>query len=312
MKEPTTALVLVVVAAALTGWALTGCESMRAAVETSARIVERELADEQPGPIAGALDIEEEDREKWLAGARAVRSLVSEIDTAEEIALGQSLAARAFVSLGRPHPDEALQRYVNKVGRLVAMQSERPSLPYFFCVIQKQEPNALALPGGYVFVSTGLLERLRSESELACILAHEVAHVAQKHGVAVVARDSRIASLIELGATLEEDVAKYRELIDLSYKKLTTEGYDRNYEWKADLAGTDYAYRAGYHPEGLLPFLRASAASGEQLAFEVFKTHPDPGVRIGKINGLLAQLGDYAGMPRLADRYRSSALSRLQ
>jgi predicted Zn-dependent protease len=253
---------------------------------------------------------DEEDRAKWTTGLAAVRNMVGEIDTAEEIAMGQSLAVRAFASFGRPHPDEALQGYVAKVGRLVALQSERPSLPYSFAVVRSDEPNALALPGGYVFISTGLLRRLGSESELAGILGHEVCHVARKHGIEIVARDRRISSLVDFGAALDEEVAEYRQFIDLAYRKLTTEGYDHRYEWEADAAGAEYAFRAGYHPEGLLPFLEESRATGVQM--ERYKTHPDPAVRLARAEAALAMLPGYAGLPKLAERYRREVLHKLR
>lgn len=276
-----------------------GCEEIQKTVETAADVIEQ-----HPELIK-----DEEEREKWLAGARAAKSLVGEIDTREEIGIGQSLAVRAFASFGRPHPDGELQRYVTKVGKVVALQSERPALPYSFAVVQSDEPNALALPGGYIFVSTGLLKSLRSESELACILGHEVCHVAQKHGIEILGRDRVVSSLVDFGATLEEDVGKYRQFIDLFYQKLTTEGYDRDYEWKADQAGTEYAFRAGYHPGGLLPFLEESRASGVQM--ERYKTHPDPQVRIRKVEATMRSLGDYGGAPTLEDRYRREVLAKL-
>lgn len=277
-----------------------GCERLQQTAAVAADIVL-----ENPDLIK-----DEEDRTAWLAGARAVKSFVSEIDTAEEIAMGQSLAVRAFASFGESHPDESLQRYVATVGKVVALQSERPSLPYSFAVVQSEEPNALALPGGYVFISTGLLKRLGSESELACILAHEVCHVAQKHGIQIVGRDRKVVSLVELGAALEEDVEKYRELIDRVYQRLTVEGYDRDYEWRADEAGTRYAFLAGYHPGGLLPFLEESRTSGVQM--ERYKTHPDPALRIRKIQEALASLGGHAGLPKLEGRYRTEVLAKLE
>ncbi|MHC4480435.1 MAG: M48 family metalloprotease [Planctomycetota bacterium] len=279
---------------------LAGCEQIQRTVATTAEVIEK-----HPELIG-----DEEDRGKWLAGARAVKSMVNEIDTREEIGIGQSLAVRAFASFGRPHPDAGLQRYVAQVGKLVALQSERPTLPFSFAVVQSDEPNALALPGGYVFISTGLLARLRGESELACILGHEVCHVAQKHGIEIIGRDRVVAGLVDFGAALEEDVAKYRQFIDLFYEKLTTEGYDRRYEWLADEAGTRYAYRAGYHPGGLLPFLESSRASGVQM--ERYKTHPDPAGRIEKVQAVLRSLSDYAGMPALEGRYQRAVLDRLQ
>ena len=299
MPDTRYACLLGLVAAAFMLW---GCEGLEEVVMTGVKVIE-----EHPDIIK-----DEEDREKWVGGAKVARAMLKDIDTAEEIELGQSLALRGFASFGPPHGDAALTGYVSKVGKLVALQSDRPSLPFFFAVVENEKPNALALPGGFVFVSTGLLKSLRSESELAAVLGHEISHVAEKHGLETTLRDRRISSLVDFSAAFEEDVTEYREFIDLAYQKLTTECYDRNYEWKADLAGTRYALRAGYHPEGLLPFLEQSAASGGALAFEVFKTHPDPRVRIEKIRGYLSSQGDYSALPKLEDRYRREVLARLQ
>ncbi|MCK4282803.1 MAG: M48 family metalloprotease [Candidatus Brocadiae bacterium] len=297
-----TALALSAAAVLLTAVLLAaGCEQFQQTLDVAADLVEQ-----HPGLIPG-----EEDRAKWTAGARLAKSLVNEISVREEIGIGQSLALRAFASFGQPYPDEDLQRYVARVGKLVALQSERPSLPYSFAVVQSEKPNALALPGGFVFVSTGLLRRLRSESELACILGHEICHVAQKHGIEIVERDRVISRMVDFGAVLKEDVGEYRQFIDLTYQKLTTEGYDRRYEWIADEAGVRYAFAAGYHPGGLLPFMEESRRSATPMAFEVFKTHPDPGVRIEKIHAVLGALGPYSATPKLAARYQREALAKL-
>lgn len=281
--------------------ALCGCNGLSEFIETGVAIAEVGM---------GAVD--EEDRGKVRSGLNAVKSLVGEIDTAEEIALGQSLAARTFASYGKPHPDAALTRYVATVGKLVALQSERPSMPFSFAVVEEEKPNALSLPGGYVFVSTGLLKELRSESELAAVLGHEIAHVAQKHGVEITVRDWRIGSVMNFAEELDEDAGKYREFVDLVYNRLAKEGYDKTYEDRADLAGTSYALRAGYHPEGLLPFLRRSAGSGGQISMENYRTHPDPGARIAGITRYLQTAGDYSHLPKLEDRYAREVLARLK
>ena len=300
MAHPTHMAAALIVLAALTA-ALCGCDGLSEVVEAGVTVAE-----------AGMGEIDEEDRGKVQTGLNAVKSMVGEIDTAEEIALGQSLAARTFASYGEPHPDATLTRYVATVGKLVALQSDRPSLPYSFAVVEKEKPNALALPGGYVFVSTGLLKELRSESELAAILGHEIAHVAQRHGVEITVRDWRIGSVMNFAEELDEDAGKYREFVDLVYKRLAEEGYDKAYEDKADLAGTLYALRAGYNPEGLLPFLRRSAGSDGRLSLENYRTHPDPGARIAGITRYLQTVGDYSYLPKLEDRYAREVLARLK
>ncbi|MCD6415090.1 MAG: M48 family metalloprotease [Planctomycetes bacterium] len=279
-----------------------GCENMQQTLQAAAQIVE-----DNPGLVK-----DEQQRGKWVAGARAVKSWIGEIDVGEEIAMGQSLAVRAFANFGKPYPDRELQQYVAKVGMLVALQSERPAFHYSFAVVESDQPNALALPGGYIFVSTGLLTQLGSESELACVLGHEICHVAQKHGIEIVSRNQKITSLVDFGETLDERVGQYRQFIDLTYQRLATEGYDQRYEWIADQAGSRYAYRAGYNPEGLVPFLFKTAHSEQPVAFESYKTYPDPAVRLRKLKWSLGELGDYSALPRLEDRYRREALQKLQ
>jgi len=282
---------------------LAGCNSLSETVETLSPIAQTSIA----------MISDSEDRQKAAAGWGVIMAWVDEVDTAEEIALGQSLAVRTIESFGPPYPDRELNRYVNKVGRLVALQSERPSLPYHFVVVQNETPNALSLPGGYVFISTGLLKHLKSESELACILGHEIAHIARKHGLQMASLNRKVSSALDFGQTLtKQDVSDYRRFVDLFYEILTRRGYDRPFETEADLVGTRYAYRAGYNPEGLLPFLEASSRSRTPMAFEVFETHPDPRQRIRDIQGLLGTLGDYSDMPELSDRYRREVLTRLR
>lgn len=292
----------ILAAALLPGMMLGGCEAFEQTVQTGQWILE-----ENPELIK-----DEEDRTTVVSGLRAVHAMIGDIDTGEEIAMGQSLTVRSFAAFGRPHPDGQLQRYVSRVGTLVALQSDRPSLPYSFSVVQNADPTALALPGGFVLVSTGLLRQLETESELAAILGHEIAHVAQKHGLEVILRDRRLSNLLDFAGRLDDDAEEYRQFIEGSYQKLAREGYDLRYETKADLAGIRYAYRAGYHPEGLLPFLRRSAENRGELTFEASTSHPSPRRRIEAIQSQLQGLGSYTRLPKLGERYRTEALDPLR
>jgi predicted Zn-dependent protease len=103
----------------------------------------------------------------------------------DEIAIGDAATA-SFLGAAPLHPDANLQRYVNRVGKWLALNSDRPDLPWTFAVIDTETLNAYALPGGSVIVSSGLLKRLSSESELAGVLAHEVAHVVKRHQISAI------------------------------------------------------------------------------------------------------------------------------
>src|SRR4029077_20669920 len=115
----------------------------------------------------------------------ATQPTAKEFSQEDEIALGQAATA-SFLGASPLHADAGLQRYVNRVGKWVALHSDRPDLPWTFSVIDTETINAFALPGGSILVSSGLLKRLGSEAELAGVLAHEVAHVVKKHQITAI------------------------------------------------------------------------------------------------------------------------------
>lgn len=180
------------------------------------------------------------------------------------------------------------QAYVNRVGYWVAMQSARPDLQWHFAVIDNPNINAFAAPDGYVFVTTGLLKQIHSESELAGVLGHEIAHVVQKHHLEALQSGAQLALA---GRVAEEslrdrgkDPNKYAWVIN-GTKNLYTKGLDRDDELAADRLGVALAARAGYEPYGLPAVLqRLAALKGESghLAL-LFKTHPAPADRLEHI-----------------------------
>src|SRR5258705_4567201 len=112
--------------------------------------------------------------------AMKAQEATKELSQENEIELGNALTA-SFLGAAPLHADANLQRYVNRVGKWVALHSDRPDLPWTFSVIDTETINAFAMPGGSIIVSSGLVKRLGSESELAGVLAHEIAHVSKKH-----------------------------------------------------------------------------------------------------------------------------------
>jgi predicted Zn-dependent protease len=141
--------------------------------------------------LAGVQDAQRSAREAQIAADRCVLQRPREATLEEERAAGEALA-RVFVSrgeglfLGAPDADE-LTRYLNRVGKLVAARSSRPALPWVFGVLRTETPVATSAPGGYVFVSRGALRLMTTEAQLAGALAHQIAHVALRHDVAVFA-----------------------------------------------------------------------------------------------------------------------------
>ena len=215
----------------------------------------------------------------------------------------------AGVVTGRWHPvtSAALTDYVNLVGTVVAQQSPRVTeVPFRFAVLDTDEINAFAAPGGYIFVTRGALELMESEAELAGVLAHEVSHVDQKHVLEQVRKGNMIT-----GAASENDLNG--PVMDKAVETLAGvifKGLDRASELESDSLGMLYAAAAGYRPDGLLTFIRRLQANetsprrGRFLA-EMRATHPSNADRIAALErqGPAAQL-DMTGGQLLADRFR--------
>jgi predicted Zn-dependent protease len=121
-----------------------------------------------------------------------VGKAVKDIDEPEEISIGRDVASR-LLGAAPLVPDPGLQRYVNHVGRWLAAQSERPDLPWHFGVLDSPNVNAFAVPGGTIFITKGLLDKMRSEAELAGVLGHEIVHVLRKHQLKAIQKGAQSA-----------------------------------------------------------------------------------------------------------------------
>lgn len=205
------------------------------------------------------------------------------VDEAREQELGRQLAA---ILLGSKPADRDLktQRYVNQLGRWISLHSSRPSLPWTFVVLDDPGFNAFAAPGGYVFVTRGLLNRTTSEAELAGVLAHEIAHVTEKHHLKALRQMARTqlagqAARQLLASNLNDTVAN--RLLNLG-KDLYSKGLDRADEFEADRLGVTLATRAGFDPFGLPALLQTLANERpDNPAFALaFSTHPDTAQRL--------------------------------
>lgn len=235
----------------------------------------------------------------------SAKDAFGEVKPEQERAIGREGAA---VLLGAVPlvQDEGLQRYVNRVGRWVALQSERPELDWRFGVLDSLDVNAFAAPGGYVFVTKGLLLRMGSEAELAGVLAHEVAHVVQKHHLQAVQKGARLDLAATVAATQVkgEDRARLDKIAG-GFQELYARGLDKGDEHEADRMGVVIAARAGYDPYGLLATLQTLGAMNPAdgaLTF-LFKTHPAPGQRLDLIDAVFAPLEAYAHQPAVQDRF---------
>jgi len=208
---------------------------------------------------------------------------------AEEIQLGREIAGN-ILGAAPLVKDPELQKYVNKVGRWVASQSERSYLPWHFGVIESEDLNAFAAPGGYVLITKGLYRQLHNEAELAGVLGHEIGHVIKKHHLKLLQKQQ----LLSMGAgLLSGKLGKENPTVQKvigSGAEISARSLDKDAEYEADRIGVILAGRAGYEPFGLPEVLQTIGHAGKddgRVAL-LFKTHPHPDDR-------LARLGDAIG-----------------
>ncbi|MEW6648254.1 MAG: M48 family metalloprotease [Pseudomonadota bacterium] len=258
------------------------------------------------GPLDGLLGGGSGGKEIDLGGLlKSAKDAFGDVKPEQERTIGREAAA---VLLGAVPlvKDEALQRYVNRIGYWVALQSERPKLDWRFGVLDSMDVNAFASPGGYVFITKGLLLRMGSEAELAGVLAHEIAHVVERHHLQAVQKGARLDLAVGLAGTQME--GGDREKLDKiagGFKELYSRGLDKEDEHAADRQGLVLAARAGYDPYGLPATLQTLGAMNPKdgaLAF-LFKTHPAPGQRLDLIDAVFAPLEAYANQPAVKDRF---------
>ena len=245
------------------------------------------------------------DVNRLVDSVKSASKAVREIDEPEEIAIGRDVAAR-LLGAAPLASDARVQRYVNNVGRWLASQTERPDLPWQFGVLEAPELNAFAVPGGTIFVTRGLLEKMSSEAELAGVLAHEIVHVLRKHHLKAIQKGA-LASLGGEAAALalRNTRSDARDKLVSFGTEMYARGLDKGDELEADRLGVVVAARAGYDAYGLpavLQSLQAMNAQDSGLAL-MFKTHPAPAERLDALNAMQATLDRYSSQPQLAGRF---------
>jgi predicted Zn-dependent protease len=249
------------------------------------------------------------DVNKVMEAGKKITEANKEYTQEEEIQLGQGLTA-GLLGAAPLHKDERLQRYVNRVGRWVALHSERADLPWTFGVIDVDTINAFAMPGGLVIISNGLLKRLQSESELAGVLGHEIAHVVQKHQLKAI----QSGAWADVGTMVATEAASQKigrgggsaigkELgtaaagkgIEFAANGFFTKPLDRGLEYEADRMGVVLATRAGYDPYGLVAVMQMLALVKGADEAGILATHPSATDRLLELEKVVPNLEKYAG-----------------
>ena len=246
------------------------------------------------------------DINKMVETVKNVGKAVKEIDEPEEIAIGKDVASR-LLGAAPLVADARMQRYVNHVGRWLAAQTERPDLPWQFGVLDSPNVNAFAVPGGTIFITRGLLERMRNEAELAGVLGHEIVHVLRKHHLKAIQKGAQTSLAGDaMSMALKDRAGPARDKLIAFGTEMYSRGLDKGDELEADRLGIVIAARGGYDAYGLpsvLQTLQAISAQDSAIAL-MFKTHPAPGERLDALSEKMQPVLDaYASQPQLAERF---------
>jgi len=229
------------------------------------------------------------------------------VETQSEVDIGKGVAANLLGAAPLVN-DEKLQAYVNRLGWWLVQHTERTDLVWHFGVLDTDSLNAFAAPGGYVFITRGLLLNMRNEAELAGVLSHEIAHVLRRHHLEAIQKSAKTSIMADL-ASMAVESSQYGSIASKAISKgteLYARGLDKNDEYEADRMGVVIAARAGYDPYGLPAVLQTLDAMNSQdagLAL-MFKTHPTPVSRLQQLDSVMS--GSLDQMPQqklVADRF---------
>ena len=246
--------------------------------------------------------IDQDQADSLHRGIDAVEMTFRDITPEQEYYLGRAVAARMFASY-QAYDLERTNRYLNELGQTLAMASDRPETfgGYHFQLLQTDEINAFAAPGGLILISSGMLDLCQSEDELAAVLAHEIGHVVGKHGLRAI-KNSRLTGALTVlasesarnfgGEDLKQLVDAYEGSIDDITSTLMVNGYSRGLEEEADQIAITILQRVGYDPKALPSMLaeiqKRLTSGGPGFA----RTHPAPKDRIEGISPALDGLPD--------------------
>lgn len=248
------------------------------------------------------------------------RSQLNVLSEEQEISIGEKAEPQFLEEGGGPIPDPAIQQYVSDLGHRLAALSERPDLPWEFHTLNSEMINAFALPGGKVFVSRGLMEKMTNEAQLAGVLGHEVGHVTAKHINDRMARQMIVSAIVAgAGVAAQTSDDEYVRVLGGTAAgaggTLYLLSFSRGQEHESDELGIRYMVKAGYNPRGqvqVMKILKDAAGGG---GVEWLQTHPLPQSRIDELRDLIAEKYAYTrNNPNFKlgeDSFKRNVLDRL-
>jgi beta-barrel assembly-enhancing protease len=250
-----------------------------------------------------------------IRSTTAIAKTLEDFTPEQEYYIGRSVGA-VIVTRYKPYPNAQANSYLNLLGQTLAQASDRPETfgGYHFLILDSDEINAFAAPGGLIFVSRGMLRCCRSEDAVAAVLAHEIAHIQFRHGIQSIEKSRQTQALTILAAEGAKTFGK-KELADLTRtfegsinditSTLINNGYSRSFEQEADVSAVRTLSRVGYNPNALVAMLREMEGRLKPGGLDFAKTHPSPGSRISDIESLVGRAA-LAEPPARHERFRSA------
>lgn len=229
-------------------------------------------------------------------GFAAIWSAFQEMSIKDERLMGESILLQAYAgkNFGTPIHNPELMKFMNIMANAIAENSERPLIPYHVAVIQSNEDNAFSAPGGYIAITSSLVGKLDNEAQLALVIGHEIAHIAQKHALATI-REGKAkegaAKILKAGGSFTGDsfsknIGDFADMVVGLTGKLVAHSFDLDTEIQSDLAGMKYAMDTGYDPREIIKML-------EKLRYKdahATGSHPKVADRIAKAQTFIDSL----------------------
>lgn len=244
----------------------------------------------------------------WRQRVSSESTITASEDVAEEIRFGREVAARMIARYSL-YDNLKLTKYVNLVGQTLVQNANRPEIEFHFAVLNTGEVNAYAAPGGYIFLTRGALEVMQDESELAAVIAHEIAHINEKHVVRELniraSEDSAVGGLARLiGGGTESARLAFNQAVDKALDMLFETGYKRDDEIQADRSAVLLCTVTGYDPAGLVKYFERLRSAKVKSTAVLDKTHPGYADRVAWLKETISREGiDPAPLKTFKERF---------
>ncbi|MDM8523877.1 M48 family metalloprotease [Desulfococcaceae bacterium HSG8] len=291
---------------------ISGCKTLETVtkVGTTIGVYGGEITESQEDSIVKAIK----------AAKTAEKDYEEDFTPEQEYYIGRTVGA-TIVNQYKPYNNPKATMFVNVLGQFLARASDRPETfgGYHFLILDSDEINAFAAPGGLIFVTRGILRCCRHETAAAAILAHEIGHVQHKHGLRAIKKSRLTSSLTTIGLEVTK-VLGYKELAEVAetfgdcisdiVKTMVNNGYSRESEFEADISAVKILRSAGYNPNGLINMLNLMKKHLKPGGPDFAKTHPSPELRIAEIRKQIGAYTEIRTPPAMQARFKA-ALGRI-